>query len=228
MLTGGEQKVIGWLRKATVTTMKQIRCQFRISHMTVVRALKKFGYYASYNYNAAYYVLRDVPEFDDWGLWAYRDVRFSRYRTLPATIVAVVEQAPAGLTVAELEERLQTKAGNMVSRLVSEGQMQRERLSGRHVVYLASNPELRAPQLEQRQRQLRVDAARDPTELPSRCSAVDVIEVLRAMILASDDDPNRLARRLHAGGTRITAGQVKRVLEHYGMKKKRRPSRWPS
>jgi len=57
MLTCGEQKVIGWLRKATVATMKQIRHQFRISHMTVVRALKKAGYYASYNYNAAYYVL---------------------------------------------------------------------------------------------------------------------------------------------------------------------------
>ena len=223
MLTGGEQKVIGWLRKTTVATMKQIRHQFQISHMTVVRALKKFGYYASYNYNAAYYVLRDVPEFDDWGLWAYRDVRFSRYRTLPATIVAVVEKAPAGLTVGELEERLQTKAGNVVSRLVSEGQVQRERLVGRHVVYLASDPEVRTQQLEQRQRQLQEEAARGATELPSGCSAVDVIEVLRAMILASDDDPDRLARRLQAGGTRITAGQVRRVLEHYGMEKKRRP-----
>jgi len=222
MLTDGEQKVIGWLRKATIATMKQIRHQFRISHMTVARALKKFGYYASYNYNAAYYVLRDVPEFDDWGLWVYRDVCFSRFRTLPATIVAVVEKAPAGLTVAELEERLQIKAGNMVSRLASEGQVQRERLVGRHVVYLASAPEVRTQQLEQRQRQLQ-EKAYGTTELPSRCSAVDVIEVLRAMILASDDDANRLARRLQAGGTRITAGQVHRVLEHYGMEKKRRP-----
>jgi hypothetical protein len=223
MLTGGEQKVIGLLRKATVATMKQIRHRFQISHMTVVRALKKFGYYASYNCNAAYYVLRDVPQFDDWGLWAYRDVRFSRYRTLPATIMAVVEKAPAGLTVGELEERLRTNAGNVVSRLVSEGQVQRERLIDRHVVYLASDPELRAQQLQKRQRQLQQEAARAPTELPSGCSPVDVIEVLRAMILASDDDPDRLARRLQAGGTRITAGQVRRVLEYYGMKKKRRP-----
>jgi hypothetical protein len=69
--------------------MKQLRHQFQVSHMTVVRALKKFGYFASYNHNAFYYVLWDVPQFDDWGLWAYRDVRFSRYRTLPATIVAL-------------------------------------------------------------------------------------------------------------------------------------------
>jgi len=223
MPTDGEQGIIAWLRKATVATMKQIRHQFHISHMTVVRALKKFGYYASYNHNAAYYVLRDVPEFDDWGLWAYRDVRFSRYRTLPATIVAVVEKAPAGLTVSELEQRLQTKAGNVVSRLVSHGLVQREKLAGHHVVYLASDPEVRTQQLEQRQRQLQEEAAPGAAELPSRCSASDVIEVLRAMILTSDDDPERLARRLQAGGTRITAGQVRRVLEHYGVGKKRRP-----
>ncbi len=222
MLTSGEQKVIAWLRKATVATMKQIRHRLHISHMTVVRALKKFGYFASYNHNASYYVLRDVPEFDDWGLWAYRDVRFSRYRTLPATIVAVVEKAPTGLTVPELEQRLQTKAGNVVSRLVSRGRVQRERLTGRHVVYLASDPEVRTRQLEQRQRQVQEKAAPGGAELPFRCSATDVIEVLRAVIVTSDDDPDRLARRLQAGGAYITAGQVRRVLEHYGVEKKRR------
>ncbi len=222
MLTGGEQKVIAWLRKATVATMNQIRHRLHISHMTVVRALKKFGYFSSYNHNASYYVLRDVPEFDDWGLWAYRDVRFSRYRTLPATVVAVVEKAPAGLTVLELEQRLQTKAGNVVSRLVSCGRVQRERVTGRRVIYLASDQQVRTRQLEQRQRQVREEAAPGAAELPFRCSATDVIEVLRAVIVASDDDPDRLARRLQAGGSHITAGQVRRVLEHYGVEKKRR------
>ena len=223
MLTTGEQKIIGWLRKVTVATMEQIRRQFQISHMTVVRALKKFGYYASYNHNASYYVLRDVPEFDDWGLWTYRDVRFSRYHTLPATIVAVVTRAPAGLTVQELEERLQTKAANLVSRLVSGGQVQGERIAGRHLVYVASNRHVRAQQLELRQRQLQKEFAGGATELPFGCSALEVIAILRAMILLSEDDAGRLARRLQAGGAHITAGQVHRVLDHYGVKKKRRP-----
>lgn len=222
MLTGGEQKVIGWLRKTTVATMKQIRHQFRISHMTVVRALKKFGYYASYNYNAAYYVLRDVPEFDDLGLWAHRDVRFSRYRTLPATIVAVVEKAPTGLTVAELEERLQTKVANVVSRLVSEGLVQRERVVGRQVVYLASEPAVSTLQLQQRQQRLQEEAARGTTGLPSGCSATEVIEVLHEMLIKSDDKPERLSRRIQARGTRVTASQVRRVLDHYALEKKRR------
>jgi hypothetical protein len=222
MFTDREQKVIAWLRKSTVASMKQLRHQFQISHMTVVRALKKFGYYASYNRNAAYYVLRDVPKFDDWGLWSYRDVRFSHYRTLPATIVALVEKASAGLTVPELEQRLQVKAGNMVSRLASHGRLKGERLAGRHMVYLAIDPEVGTQQLQRRQRQAQEEAAPRRAELPARCSATDVIEVLRAMILTSDDDSDRLARRLQADEIRVTAGQVRRVLEHYGVEKKRR------
>ena len=222
MLTGGEQDVIGWLRKATVSTMKQIRHQFRISHMTVVRALKKFGYYASYNHNATYYVLRDVPEFDEWGLWVYRDARFSRYRTLPATLVAVIEKAPAGLTATELEERLQTKVANVVSRLVREGRVQRERIVGRQVVYLGADQGVRTLQLDQRHRQLHEEAARGAAELPWGCSATEVIEVLRAMILKPDDKSERLARRIQTRGIRITASQVRKVLDHYALEKKRR------
>ena len=59
MLTACEQKIIGWLRKVTVATMKQIRHEFEVSHMTVVRALKEFGYYASYNYNENTRLVRD-------------------------------------------------------------------------------------------------------------------------------------------------------------------------
>ena len=41
MLTDREQKVVRWLRKRKVATMRHLRHQFQLSHMTVVRALKK-------------------------------------------------------------------------------------------------------------------------------------------------------------------------------------------
>jgi hypothetical protein len=221
MLTDLEQKVVKWLRKVKVANMRQLQQQFQISHMTVVRALKKFGYYTSYNHNAGYYVLQDVPSFDDWGLWSYRDIRFSRYRSLPETIVALVEKAPAGLTVRELEERLQSKVANLVSRLVSEGRVQGERLLGRQVVYLAGDSEVRGSQLQQRRQRSEEPAAHGRAELPPGCSAAEVIEILRAMILTSDDNPDRLAHRVQA--EQVTTSQVRRVLEHYALKKKLRP-----
>lgn len=130
MITEREQKLVNWLRTRKVATRQQLQHQFQVCHMTVFRTLKKVGYLASYNHNAGFYTLADVPKFDDWGLWAYRDVRFSRAGTLLDTLVALASQAPAGLTADELEERLQTPVANLLSRLVQHGRLQRHVLRG--------------------------------------------------------------------------------------------------
>ena len=222
MLTDREQRIVSWLRTRKVATMRHLQHQFQVCHMTVFRSLKKYGYHTSYNHNAGYYTLAGVPQFDDWGLWAYRNVRFSRAGTLLETLVALVTQAPAGLTVGELEERLQTPAANLLSRLVQQGRLQRQLLRGRRVVYLNPAAERGRQQWEQRQQVLREVAARTATGLPSGCPASVVIDVLRQMILTPDEGPEPWARQLQAHGRQVTAGQIRQVQEHYGLKKKRR------
>ena len=221
MLTKKEQRLVDWLRARKVATMRHLRHQFQVSHMTVFRAFKKQGYHTSYNRNAAYYTLADVPEFDECGLWAYRDVRFSRFGSLPDTLVGLVGQAPAGFTCDELEDRLQTQVANLLSRLVRDGRLQRERLPGRQVVYLSPEPQHGRQQWEQRQQQLRAVAAATEAGLPAGCSAALVIDVLRQMILTPDDAPEACARQLKAQGRPVTAKQVRRVQNHYALEKKR-------
>ncbi|MHC4697585.1 MAG: hypothetical protein ACYTFA_12675, partial [Planctomycetota bacterium] len=79
------------------------------SRTTVFRALCEVGYLTSYNHAGRYYTLEGIPEFDEDGLWLHGDARFSKYRTLRATIVQLVQQAPAGRTHAELRERLRLR-----------------------------------------------------------------------------------------------------------------------
>ena len=222
MLTEREQKLVNWLRTRKVATKRQLQLQFQVCHMTVFRALKKVGYLTSYNHNAGFYTLADVPQFDDWGLWAYRDIRFSRVGTLPDTLVALASQAPAGLTAGELEERLHTPVANLLSRLVQHGRLQRHVLRGRHVVYLNPEPEHGRQQWQQRQQEPLAAAARTTTGLPAGCPAPLVIDVLRQMIVKPDDGPAQWARQLQTQGRQVTAGQVRQVQDHYALKKKRR------
>jgi DNA-binding MarR family transcriptional regulator len=201
--------------------MRHLQHQFQVCHMTVFRALRKYGYHTSYNHNAAFYTLTGVPQFDVWGLWAYRDVRFSRWGTLPETLVTLVQQAPAGLTTRELEERLQTTVANLLARLVQQGRVQRRALTGHRVVYLAAAAEAGRQQWEQRQQQLSAGAAKAAAGLPPGCPAPVVIAVLRQMILAPEESPEQGARRIEAEGLPVTARQVRQVREHYALEKKR-------
>lgn len=221
MATERHQKLVEWMKKRKVATMKAMRHQFQLSHMTVFRILKEYGYYTSYNYNATYYTLHDVPQFDPLGLWAYRDVRFSCYRTLNETIVAVVQKSNAGMTVREVEDRLQTQAANLLCRLVHEGKLRQRSFRGRQLVYLAADGKQADRQYQQRQEALQQPTAHHRS-LPPGCSPSEVIEILRQMVLSPQADPDQLARELIGRDVQATARQVRRVIEHYALEKKRR------
>ena len=224
-LTQTEGRVVGRLRKTRVDTMRHLCQQLQVSHMSVVRALKKYGYFTSVNHNARYYTLHDIPRFDEDGLWTYRDICFSSRHTLGETLVALVHNAVAGLTVAQLQQRLGTQVGNLLSRLCHENQLTRC-FVGRQAIYLAVEPRRREQQCEQLERQQQTaaasaaeDAGRSPP-FPPHCDVVLVLEVLIQIIKAPRTEAPELAKAIRARGVKINARQVQRVLDFYGIQKK--------
>ena len=77
------------------------------SRMTVFRRLKVVGYYSSITHRGRFYTLKNVPSFDDVGLWFYEGVGFSDQGNLKETVVRLVarpspskvfEPAPRGIS----------------------------------------------------------------------------------------------------------------------------------
>lgn len=219
MLTEREQLVVRWLRQQKVATMQQMREQFDISHMTVARALSKHGYCTSYNHNAKYYTLHEIPQFDDWGLWTFREVHFSKHGTFKNTLATLVEQSPAGRTTHELNARLHGDVAHVLSRLVKQGRLACHRLSGRQVVYLAADPQQQSQQLRRRQAE---QVAPPPLGLPTGMAVEDVLAVLRQMILCPKANPQQWASQLKAEHRTVSESQVRQVIQYYALEKKRR------
>ena len=220
--TASEAAVVERLRSLKVATMAVLRDLLDISHMTVVRALRKHGYFTSFNHNSAFYVLADTPRFDGDGLWWHRDIGFSRHRTLQATLLALIERAPAGCTVAELQTCLATPVGNLLSRLSARGLIGRMGL-GRCAVYLAADP-----RQQTRQRACRDQQAAPLPSIPSPCLLPDLpvttlVELLVQLLRTADASPASLSQTLQARGLTISADQVRSVIDFYGLQKKLGP-----
>jgi hypothetical protein len=225
-LTRTESSVVQRLRRKRIATMKALREELDVSHMTVVRALKKYGYHSSVNHNAAYYTLHDIPCFDEDGLWTYRGTCFSEHGNLGKTLVALIENAPAGLTVREMAQRVKTKVGNLLSRLCQQNALSRC-FAGRQAVYLAADSERQLRQQRQRAQERQESQARrsssdtDQAAFPPHYDVVTVLEVLIQIIKTPKADAAQLAKALRARGVKITAVQVQRVLDFYALQKKR-------
>ncbi len=66
------------LRKRKIATMADLKKALGTdADATVFRKLKLVSACSSYSHRGRYYTLGNIPQFDEWGLWTFRDVHFS-------------------------------------------------------------------------------------------------------------------------------------------------------
>ena len=219
-LTTTESRIVQELRSERVAKWTALAEQIDCSTKTVQRALSKVGYFTSINYNGAFVTLKNVPRFDPLGLWKYQTIHFSEHGNLPQTLRCVVERAPAGCTVQELEQLVGTRVHNHVSRLLREGKLERF-FQGRKVVYVAADPRRReAQQQARREAEPRPDSAvPSAMDLPAGVDAVTVIQVLVRLLETPGASVASVARTLQARKLAVRADQIRQILDFYGLKK---------
>ena len=214
-----QSKVINLLRELVVATLDVLCHKLSKSRMTVLRALKSYGYFSSFNLNSSYFTLKDIPDFDKDGLWFHGPVGFSRYGTLTQTIKAIIEHSEKGYTVVELQKLLGTKVHNQLSVLCRKRMLTRFYV-GRNCVYTSVEAKLQASQKAQRKGQIKKPEAITAIQVPPGLEVLTVIRLLVEMIHKPDAAAASLSQRLQRQGFSMTAEQVRGVIEFYSLVKK--------
>ena len=193
------------------------------SRMSVFRRLSAIGYYSSYSHTGRYYTLRDIPRFDQEGLWQYEGIGFSRQGSLKVTVEHVVEEAEAGRTHHELQVSLQVRVHNALLELVRDNRIGRQPVDGQmgfkllpQFLYVSADPDRANAQITLR-RQQHEGIATAIVEAPLAI----VVEVLLAVIQSDrmQLDAGRVAERLAARSLSVTADQVEAIFQRYDLKK---------
>lgn len=201
-----------WRRHQVLTLPELIRL-LDASIRTVRRRLHAWKTLASFNQNARCYTLPEIPRFDAQGLWFHDDIGFSRQGHLPQTVVALVGQAPAGLTAAELGRRLRLAPRSFLWQCHQAPGLQRQKHQGQFV-YLAADPHQAAAQMAQRA------ASETPVALPTPAEAV---AILVAAIKHPHGGPERWCAALRPAPPQLTAAAVRALFAQHGLTLKKTP-----
>lgn len=202
-----------FLRLKKIATLAELVLQLHCSARTVQRRLYEWKAIHSYNHNGRYYTLPQIPQFDDHGLWRYRDVSFSRYGNLPETFVQLVRNSPAGLTAAEAGALLGLRPSSFLWSLRNHPAVKREKHQGLYV-YLASEPGLCAQQ--QLQRSQGIETIRPPT--PAEAVAILVEKIKHPALTVS-----ALCRRLAEQNLHVEPGRLDAFFARHGLALKKTP-----
>lgn len=116
--------------------------------ISVRRGLKQIGYFRSYTHNGKWYTLRDSPQFNRDGLWHHKNIGFSEYGSLIATIVRLVARSPSGLSARDLGQKLEHPCHALLTSLHKTQVLDRVRVAG-EFRYLATEEQTNRRQREQ-------------------------------------------------------------------------------
>jgi hypothetical protein len=103
---GAIKTALKHLEKIKIFTIGQLSNLLKCSVPTARLKLKQWDTFTSYNQNGRYYTLPQVPRFDHFGLWHYKNVSFSKHGNLRKTLVHLVGSAAAGLSGKQLGQLL--------------------------------------------------------------------------------------------------------------------------
>jgi len=182
------------------------------NRMTVFRVLRRLGYYNSYSHRGGFYTLPDIPVFDEFGLWSFGAVWFSKHGNLPATAKTLVEASGAGYTASELEEILHVETKHGLLRIPRAGLLHRWRFKGRYVYLSADANRCRQQQLMREEH----DVA---AELGMGLRVELLPEEARAAIILFFSVLDEKQRRLYAGleAAKLGHGGDQRIAELFGL-----------
>ncbi|MCI0697932.1 hypothetical protein L0337_38770 [candidate division KSB1 bacterium] len=176
------------MKKALGTTVK----------MTVFRKLKSLSYRASYSHAGKYYTLDEIAEYNQHGLWNYRQIYFSQYGSLLNTVEALVQASQAGYFAHELQELVQVRVHAPLLKLTTSNHLRRENLAPG---YLYFSPQAWKSQLKTRKQMLEATASGD-------AAAADIQQALHTFMATL----NEKQRRLYAGFESMKSGHGGDVL----------------
>lgn len=142
--------IIELLRNRKIASMDELKDALGTGgDATVFRRLAELSYRTSYSHRGRYYTLDEIPDYDEWGLWSFRNVWFSKRGTLVATAKALVDESEAGLFAPELDSLLHVEARGCLLRLVRQERIVREKFLGQYL-YCSRESATRERQLSAR------------------------------------------------------------------------------
>jgi len=205
-------QVVKKFRTQKVMTVTEIETILNCSAITVRRYLNQWGAITSYNFNGRYYVLPDIPEFDEHGLWQYESIRFSQHGNLKKTIVCMVENSSGGLEASAIFNLLGLNSYFLLSHLVKGSLLQRKKIAGVFVYFSVTKKKINR-QFHNRQEM----DYEDVVDLPPDAVAV---AILVERIKCPKMDWKLLNRRLQNHGITVSRKTIENFFAYHGILKK--------
>jgi hypothetical protein len=207
-----DKQVLKIFRAKKVMTKDDLLELLNCSNSTLKRRLVAWKAITSYNQNSRYYTLLDIPCFNEYGIWHFHSVSFSKYGNLSRTVIQLVSNSDMGLTGRELGKILDLVPSSFLYPFKTDPRICRKKINGRFV-YLSVQKQQFQWQINRRlEREMHAQSL-----LPSDADAVIIlVELIKHPAWTFDE----LVTSLQQKDKMISRAAIEQLLVHHDLKKK--------
>ena len=211
------------LHKMRVATIEELCSQTGRAAITVKQALAKLDYLSSYDHNSRFYTLRSVCRFNTYGIWKHPKASFTRYGTLAALVVTVVDASAGGYTAKELDTITGVSVSGVLRQMIKKGQLLRIRAERGYVYFTTHGKKKQRAQVKARLGDL--EALNHVDEKASTEELNKIITILLEIIRRRPRSLRVLSESLHKTHPEIIGSMITQVCRQYAidLKKKSDP-----
>lgn len=201
------------LRNSKIMTVSELMEVSTYSPRSLWAYLKEWGCYRSYNQNGRYYVLPDIPKFDQQGIWKFKNVYFSKHGNLKESIFHLVNQFPSGGNVNEVGAFLGISVHAHLTQYFKSGQIERGKYNGVYV-YFSQNSAVYERQKKAREAMTYQESK---VSLPSDYESVIILSQYAEH---PEDTLETLVRRVRKKRCVVSVKEVRHLLIYHKLLKK--------
>ncbi|MCK5536174.1 MAG: hypothetical protein KAI79_05060 [Bacteroidales bacterium] len=204
---------VSFKKDCPIQTYSDLKTEFGYQDRTLQRKIKICNLLASYNMNSKFYTLPELAKFNNYGIWSYKRILFSRYGNLYQTLIILINQSKSGFTSKELSLIVQVKTDDALRVLCEQKRLQRQKHKSNFVYYSIDGQSFEIQQ---------TNRLHNATVPQTYCLPDDkniVISVLVEIIHSDTISVKKLHKALKNQKTEVSEYQIKSILAHYDLKK---------
>jgi len=205
-------EILRIFRSKKVLTIGQIAEHLKKSIPTARNRLKQWNAITSYNKNGRYYTLPDIPNFDNYGLWGYKKIHFSRYGNLKRTLIHVVENSSTGLDGTTIGKLLGLDPRSFLSHYTVSSILRRKKISGKFI-YFSSEEVQYEKQIKEYIKNL---GENTKSPLPDSVGITVLVEKIKRPKISLE----KLIKRLQNKGLPVNKTNMQDFFVYHGLQKK--------
>ena len=216
-----QEKIKEFLLEKKVQSLRGIAEHVTVGNRMAQLYLKKLNRMTSYTHRGQFVTLPSIPHFDEFGIWFYKKIGFSKYGTSLDTIIELVEKSKEGFSREELEAILKIGISKQIQILVQREKLHRIKLGGRYL-YVPTKVMTNETQ------KLQIIGTRQTEERFDRdVQKSDLIALLKAVLIEKKVglDVKSIMNLVRKYSLQISWNKILLLLQKHNILEKKTPSR---